>query len=55
MEIEAGATYRTSVAIWTVEHIFCDGMILFRRDDGRTAKFSAKAFAGWIIEKVAPR
>lgn len=52
MEIKVGGVYRTSVATWTAEFVSSDGMIRFRREDGRTAWFGAKDFARWIVEKI---
>ena len=52
MKFAIGDVYRTSMATWTVEYISTDGMIRFHREDGRTAWFSAKMFATWVIEKL---
>lgn len=49
--IKEGEAYRTSVAIWTVEHISPSGMIFVRRDDARTAMFTLKSFASWVVER----
>lgn len=53
-QVEEGATYLTSVAVWTVEHISSDGTARFRRDDGRTARFRVSTFADWIVERIDP-
>lgn len=52
-QIEQGATYRTTVATWTVETICTSGMVYVRRDDGRRASFGLRSFAGWVVERIA--
>lgn len=53
MQIEEGATYRTQVAIWTVETISPSGMVFVRRDDGRTTQFGMTDFTARVIERVS--
>ena len=52
MEFKIGDTYRTMVAVWTVDFVSGDSMIRFRRDDGLTTWFGAKDFANRIVEKM---
>jgi hypothetical protein len=52
MQIKEGETYRTSAAIWIVEHISPSGMVFVRRDDGRTARFGLRDFTGRVVERV---
>jgi hypothetical protein len=53
MQIEEGATYRTHAALWTVERISLTGEVFVRRDDGTTAVFGLRDFAGWVIKRIA--
>lgn len=53
IEIVEGATYRTSVAVWTVETICTSGMVYVVRDDGRRACFGKENFASWVVERVS--
>lgn len=47
-EIKVGKAYRTHAATWRVTSINA-GMVYVTREDGRTATFGLKEFAGWVI------
>lgn len=50
-EFKVGDTYRTLVAVWTVDYVSSNSMIRFRRDDGLTAWFSAQDFGDRVVAK----
>lgn len=53
MEIKEGATYKTQLAVWTVETIAPSGMVFVRRDDGRRTQFGLNDFSARVVEQVS--
>lgn len=53
VQIQEGATYKTQIAIWTVETISPSGMVFVRRDDDRRTQFGLRDFAARAVERVS--
>jgi len=53
-DIHVGASYRTMLAVWTVEQITPAGRVYLKREDGKSVHFTMAHFAQLAEERVDP-